>query len=272
MRFRKLVCVEALLGAALALGLATAAQADLTVTHLANSGVLLEGGEARVMIDGLVLEPYAVYGGLPPQAAPRLLGAQEEFSGVDLVLVSHRHHEHNQPEFACQYMQAARSAEIYSSEQVIGLMREFCRSFVTTSPRVHTIDATYDNPVTIEKDGATVRVFPLTHGTRKYSRIDNYGVRGLHVGDAGMEEQDFARSGLADERVDVALIPFLFFQPGPGIDLVRRYMNAPMKIATHIPPDEVAEVRAYMEVEFPQVLVMEPLQQARFSAGTTPAP
>lgn len=270
---RRLVFAEALL----ACGLWTAAQADVTVTALANSGVLLEGGEARVMIDGLVVEPYAVYGGLPAEVAPRLLSARGEFAGVDLVLVSHRHHEHNQPEYACRFMQAASSAELYSSEQVIGLMREFCRPFVTTSARVHTIEPTYESPVTIEGGGAKVTVFPISHGSHKFARIRHFGHRVeingrsvLHVGDAVMDPAEFERAGLAGGRVDVALIPVRYFQPGPGHELIRRYLDAPMKIATHIPPGEMDEIRPYLEAEFPQVLVLEPMQKARFS-GAAPA-
>lgn len=270
---RKLGFAEALL----ACSLWTAAQADVTVTALANSGFLLEGGEAKVIIDGLVVEPYAVYGGLPADVAPRLLSASGEFAGVDLVLVSHRHHEHNQPEFACQFMQASSSAQLYSSEQVIGLMREFCRPFVTSTSRIHTIEPTYDNPVIIESGGAKVTVFPISHGTRKFARIRHFGhrveVNGravLHVGDAVMDPAEFERAGLAGQRVDVALIPIRYFQPGPGHELIRRYFDAPMKIATHIPPGEMAEILPYIEAEFPHVLVLEPMQQARFT-GAPPA-
>ena len=40
-------------------------QADITVTQLANEGVIISNGETRIMIDGMVVEPYSVYGGLP---------------------------------------------------------------------------------------------------------------------------------------------------------------------------------------------------------------
>jgi hypothetical protein len=43
-------------------------QADITLTKLANEGVIISAGETRVMIDGMVVEPYSVYGGLPPAA------------------------------------------------------------------------------------------------------------------------------------------------------------------------------------------------------------
>ena len=264
----------------LLLGFCAGLQADVTITKLANAGVIISNGETRVMIDGMVVEPYSVYGSLPPEAIPSFNQALADFASVDLALVSHRHHEHNQPEFACDFMQASRATELYSSAQVIGLMREKCRGFMTSSPRVHEIDPQYGAPVVIEVPGVRVTVFPLSHGTRKEARIQNFGhlvemggVSVLHIGDAAKNPEDFKRAGLAQRRVDVALIPFLYFQPGPGTKLISEYLDATLKIAVHIPPGELEEVKAYMAESFPKVLVFDkPLQEVRFSASASPSP
>lgn len=276
MRLRNRVIGELLLLWVLSSGL----QADVTITKLANAGVIIADGETRVMIDGMVVEPYSVYGSLPPEAIPSFNQALAEFAGIDMALVSHRHHEHNQPEFACGFMQASRPTVLYTSGQVIGLMREKCRQFMTTSPRVHEIDPQYGAPRVIEAPGLKVTVFPLSHGTRKDARIQNFGhlvemggTSVLHVGDAAMNPEDFERAGLGQRKVDVALIPFLYFQPGPGAELVRRYLDATLKIAVHIPPSEVEEVKAYMAESYPRVIVFErPLDRIRFSANLDPSP
>ena len=254
--------------------------ADVTLTQLANEGVVIASGEARIMIDGMVVEPYAVYGGLPPAAVADFNAARGDFADIDLALVSHRHHEHNQPEYACAFMQASGRTRLESSAQVLGLMREKCRDFVTTSPRVREIDPQYGVPRVIEEPGFRVTVFPLSHGVRKYARIQNYGhlveiggMTVLHVGDAAMDPEDFERAGLADRRLDVALIPFWFFQPGPGAAVVERYLDAPLKIAVHIPPGEMQEVQSYMAENWPRVQILaQPLEQLRFSAAAPPPP
>jgi L-ascorbate metabolism protein UlaG (beta-lactamase superfamily) len=276
MRFRNRLIAELLPLLVLSTGL----QADVTITKLANAGVVIADGETRVMIDGMVVEPYSVYGSLPPEAIPSFNQALADFASIDIALVSHRHHEHNQPEFACGFMQASRSTVLYTSGQVIGLMREKCREFMTTSPRVHEIDPQYGAPRVIEAPGVKITVFPLSHGTRKDARIQNFGhlvemggTSVLHLGDAAMNPEDFERAGLGQRKVDVALIPFLYFQPGPGAELVRRYLDAPLKIAVHIPPSEVQEVKAYMAESYPKVIVFErPLDRIRFSANLVQSP
>mgnify|MGYP000721217883 CR=1 FL=1 len=118
---------------------------------------------------------YAMLAGLPPEAVDDFEQAAGPFGGVDLALASHRHHDHNQPAFACEFLQASETTRLVTSAEVIGLMREKCREFVTTSPRIRTIDPQYGAHHEITKSDARVTVFPLSHGTRKYARIQNYG-------------------------------------------------------------------------------------------------
>ena len=247
--------------------------ADITVTQLANEGVIISDGETRIIIDGMVVEPYSVYGGLPPEAASQFDQATGAFSGVDLVLVSHRHHDHNQPRYACHFMEESDGTRLVSSAQVLGLMREKCRPLVTTSPRVSEIDPQYGEPHVFSQGGANVTVFPLSHGTRKYAKIQNYGhlielggMTILHIGDAAMDPADFQRAGLDQVDLDVVLVPFWYFQPGPGADVISQYLDAPHKIANHIPPGELAEIRTHMNAAYPRVLILEaPLNEASFS-------
>jgi len=266
---KKFIAVKAIV--LLCLGLSV--QADITVTQLANEGVIISDGETRIIIDGMVVEPYSIYGGLPPEAASLFDQASGAFDGIDLALASHRHHDHNQPRYACQFMQESKGTQFVSSSQVLGLMREKCRSLVTTSPRVSEIDPQYGKPHVFKQGGANVTVFPLSHGTRKYAKIQNYGhlielggMTILHIGDAAMDPTDFQRAGLDQVEIDVVLIPFWYFQPGPGASVISQYMDAPHKIANHIPPGEMEEIRTHINKEFPGVLILEaPLNEVRFS-------
>ena len=273
MRFLKTLAVNGLVLAALG----GPAAADVTVTTLANQGVVISDGVTRVMIDGLVVDPYSIYAGLPASAAGLFERREGPFADVDLVLVSHRHHEHNQPAYACRFLQNSR-AQIVTSGQVIGLMREKCRTFMTTSERVREIDPQPGSAVDLQVGQAHITVFPLSHGKRKYARIQHFGhlvemggVTVLHVGDAAVDERDFEAAGLQDRSLDVALIPFRFFEPGRGEAIVQRYMNARVKIAVHIPPDELEEVRAWLAETRPEVHVPAgPLEVFAVSADLPP--
>jgi L-ascorbate metabolism protein UlaG (beta-lactamase superfamily) len=241
-----------------------AAQAEITITQLANEGVIISDGNTRVMIDGMVVEPYSVYGGLPADAEALFNQAGGPFSGIDLALASHRHHDHNQPKFACEFVRKSSETIFVSSSQVLGLMREKCRDLVTTSPRIREIDPQYGEPEIVEQEGVRVTVFLLSHGTYKYATIQNYGhlveingVSVLHIGDAAMTSEDFQTAGLDQLKVDVALIPFWFFQPGPGAAVVKQFLDATVQVAVHIPPGEMEEVQVYLAETCPSVLILD---------------
>lgn len=274
------LCRTSLASVLLLGGLSGPVSAELIVTQLANDGVMLTDGETRILIDAMVVEPYSVYGGLPEDVIPMFDNLTGPFENIDLVLVSHRHHDHNQPAFACEYMQNSSASVLKSSAQVIGLMREKCRQFVTTSPQIQEIDPQYDAPTVFELGNAKISVFPLSHGTRKYARLQNYGhliemggMTAIHVGDAAMTAEDFARAGLDSIQVDVALLPFWYFQPGPGGDIVDRFFSASRQIAVHIPPGEMEEVSTYMSETYPDVLILRKiLDKASFSPASPVEP
>ena len=254
------------------------AMGEVTVTQLANDGVLLSSDKDKIMIDGLVVEPYAIYGGLPPEATVDYMNAAGQFSGVDIALASHRHHDHNQPSAACHFLQTSTSTRFVSSQQVIDLMREKCRPLITTDPRIRIIDPQYGIPEMIKGNEARITVFPLTHGTGKYSRLQNFGhliefgdVKVLHVGDAAMDPTDYKRAGLDQVELDVALIPFWYFQPGPGATVVETYINARYKIALHIPPDEMVEVTEHLLEYFPEVVILaNPMDELKMVPASLP--
>jgi L-ascorbate metabolism protein UlaG (beta-lactamase superfamily) len=266
MSYRKRTVAESVLLLA-ALVLSAPAAADVVLTQLANGGVRIDDGETRVIIDGMVVEPYAIYSGLPEAARAEFDAARGVYGGVDLVLASHRHHDHNQPAFACDFLQRSVETRMVTSAEVIGLMREKCRGFVTGSERVRAIDPQPGAPVVIEQGTARVTVFRLSHGKRKYARIENFahlveigGLRLLHIGDGAMDPEAFEAAGLAGVAADVAFVPIWFFQPGPGEAVVRGYLDAPRKIAVQVPADEVPAARDYLAGKYPEALLLDPLQ------------
>lgn len=256
----------------LSLLMSLSVHADVVVQRLANDGVILGDGEStRVMIDGMVADPYSVYGGLPAELISDFSNASGPFAKINLVLVSHQHNDHNQPDHACNFIQNSMGI-LATSQQVVDLMREKCRQFVLSSPRIQIIDPLYEEAVNLRVSDANVSIFLLSHGGGKYAPIKNLGhlvdlggMRVLHIGDAAMEERDFKAAAVADMKVDIALIPFWYFQPGPGSGMIRRYLTAKHMLATHIPPAEMAEVKEYLRVEYPNVVVLEnPMDEIRF--------
>jgi L-ascorbate metabolism protein UlaG (beta-lactamase superfamily) len=67
------------------------------IMYVANEGVLLSTGGKRVLIDGLHRE-YKTYPTLPEPYLGQIEKAQAPFDKIDLILVSHAHRDHFDPE------------------------------------------------------------------------------------------------------------------------------------------------------------------------------
>ena len=81
-------------------------QEGVTVTFLANEGVLLSAGNRKVLIDALFQEYRPMYA-LPPDSTRRALqAARPPFDGVDLILATHHHGDHYQPAQVAAHMRA----------------------------------------------------------------------------------------------------------------------------------------------------------------------
>jgi L-ascorbate metabolism protein UlaG (beta-lactamase superfamily) len=71
--------------------------APLTVTYLANMGVVLTGSTARVVIDGFHHGALAEYAPLRAEDRSALEMATGPYAQVDAILITHRHADHFQP-------------------------------------------------------------------------------------------------------------------------------------------------------------------------------
>lgn len=267
----------------------------LHVTALANEGALLRAGDVAVLIDAFLAEPYSVYGALPEQTLEALLAAAPPFDGVDLALVSHRHGDHLQPAPAARFLRASPGTWLASSPQVLELVREADAALAPAmaeraadatdgarptdaapwpdeaagrpTPQPRAVLPEPGQSVRLRRDGLSVDVLRLSHGTGRFAAIQNLGhvielggQRVLHVGDAAMDPRRFAPYALAERDLDVALLPFWYFLDEGGRQLVREHLRARHVIACHIPPADLADVRAALAESDPHVLVPDPLQ------------
>src|SRR5687768_3392502 len=92
-----LLSLFAAIGRAAAQAPATATSDGVTITFLANEGVMLSAGGKKVLIDGLFLKYQSGFA-LPADSTQRALqSARPPFDNVDLILATHRHGDHFHP-------------------------------------------------------------------------------------------------------------------------------------------------------------------------------
>ncbi len=233
---------------------APAADTTLTITYLANEGLLLCSADAGVLIDVLFRAGIDPYAKVPPDALEAAEMAQPPYD-VDAVLVSHPHRDHFDPASVARHLENNPSARLISSQQVVdavqGVDAEMGGQMVAVTPDWGQRD-------TVQAGGARIDVLRIRHGSRRNYGIHNLGhiielggKKVLHIGDAEMDPAHFAPFNLPDAGVDVALIPFWFLTDATGRSIVNQHIRPNHIIAVHLPPSEAARWGPVIRSHYP---------------------
>jgi len=244
---------------ALAIGSASsqapANQDGVSITFLANEGVLLSSGTKKVLIDALFLKYETGYAVPADSTQAALQAARAPFDGVDLVLVTHRHGDHFHPAPVAAHLRANPRAVLLTSRQVIDSLRAHAPARALPAPRLL---ARTTAPGTRRREmvnGVTVELLGLPHGGRRHRRVEHLGYvvelggrRVLHVGDTEFTEAAFAPFRLDTARIDVALLPLWAVTGREGRRVIERWIRPRQVVAFHVGEGEGAraarEVRA----------------------------
>jgi L-ascorbate metabolism protein UlaG (beta-lactamase superfamily) len=228
----------------------SAGETGVTVTFLANDGVLLSSGAQQVLIDGLFLKYETGYAVPADSTRQALARAQPPFDGVDLILVTHRHGDHFHPQPIAEHLAANPAATLVASSQVMDSLRGRASSVALGGDRLlaRTMPPLTRRTETI--GGIAVELLGLPHGGRRHRGVEHLGFivelggrRVLHVGDADFSEGTFAPFRLDTARIDVALLPYWMVTSPEGQRVIARWIRPRQVVAIHIPEDGVDAVR-----------------------------
>jgi L-ascorbate metabolism protein UlaG (beta-lactamase superfamily) len=240
-----------------------AAAADgLRITYLANEGVLLESSGVRVIIDGLHRPNDLGYAVLAERDREALETAVPPWEGIDLVLVSHMHRDHFHAEAVGSYLAKAPGARLVTSEEVAGLVESGFPDWPGIRDRVTPVAWSVGRKETREAGGAKVTFVGLSHGGGQVATVQNFGHiieigrwRVFHAGDAVPSVENFALSGLAEAKIDVALLPSWHLGSDEAWAVVKQHI-APRRIGViHVAPHEADAVEASVRTRAPDAVV-----------------
>lgn len=185
----------------------------VTVTFLANEGVLLASATQKVLIDALY-DPYKTYG-VPHDSTRRALRqAGPPFNDVDVVLVTHWHGDHFGAAPVTDHLKANPRAILVTSQQVVDSLRRYPPARELPSSRTLARAVASGERRREIVNGVPIELLGVTHGDGRHENVQHRGFvveiggrRVLHLGDTFFTEQEFSRLRLDTSRIDIALLP-----------------------------------------------------------------
>lgn len=237
-------------------------KSPLTVTYIANEGVLISHGNKQVLIDGLHRKYKPDYLFPPQPVLESMEAARPPYNQIDVVLVSHPHLDHFHPESVGSFLKNNRDAVLVTSQQIAERLKQEFKDFKEIESRVKEDTAAWKMTIGRSEAGIGFTTLGLRHGGPQFASIQNMGyivaVDGkklLHIGDADMTEENFASFALPAEAIDIAFIPYWFLLSEKGRALVKNHIQPKHVIAVHVPPAEAESVSEQLRNVAPDVIV-----------------
>ena len=186
------------------------------ITYVGNSGFLINIGDKNILIDSLFKGFKGGYN-LPQKVQDKLTLAQAPFDDVDLVLVTHAHGDHINPDMVRQYLKNNPKAIFASTQQIINALKESADRYIAFNPTKEKSESKVINGISIE-------TFYLPHGPK--SRIINIGflisVNGVsffHTGDVDFDQftfKEFRSLQLPEKNIDLLFIQHFYLLGKPS--------------------------------------------------------
>ncbi|HEX8249156.1 MAG TPA: MBL fold metallo-hydrolase [Pyrinomonadaceae bacterium] len=239
------------------------AKLNLAVRYIANEGVLVSAGDKTILIDGLHREYKPAYLFPPADLLKSLETAEKPYDKIDLLLVSHVHLDHFHPQSIGLHMKNNPRAVLVSSEQVVGEVAGNFSDYEKIKSQIKPVAHEWKKTVELNHGGIKIKFLGLRHANRQHATIQNLGhlieIDGkklLHIGDADMTAENFAAFNLAQEKIDIAFIPYWFLLTMDGLDLVQKQFNPKYIVAVHISPGDAERISAQFREDLPDVVAL----------------
>ncbi len=230
----------------------------LSLAYIANCGVLVSSGDAKVLIDALFDKPNPEYRAPAPDALDAMMKARAPFNGMRLVLVTHDHPDHFDAGLAVRYLEAVPGPLLLAPADAVEAMRQAAADWARIGARVLPLDIKVGEKRTLDLGGISVTALRTLHSGNRESPMNLMyvlefgGWRVFHEGDSPGNTDEYGQFGLGGAPVDLALVHFWFpFEPNCA-RFLQEALRPDHLALTHLPvkregeaPGMVEQVRKY---------------------------
>lgn len=188
----------------------------LTLTYVANMGVLVGSGDIKVLIDALFDRPNPDYRAPTPETLDKIMKGEAPFDGVDLVLVTHDHPDHFDAGLAVRFLEARSEPVLVAPQDAVEAMRRAAADWPRIEPRVVPVGLKVGEKRSLDVKGIPVMACRTLHSGDRDSPMNLMylfeidGRRVWHEGDPNGRCEIFEAFGLKDARLDLAVVHFWY--------------------------------------------------------------
>ena len=210
-----------------------------SIRYICSDGVLLEIGDKRILMDGLIRTQLKMYRPMPQSIIEALEQHIPPFDRIDIAIGSHWHPDHFYAKTVEQCLRSHPETTVVTTPDAMA--RIHC-------PLSNTVVMDLD-PLTcgkVEVDGVTIIGFRAKHMGEQFADVNNVmftveygGKRFLHTGDTPAELDIFTRyAACVGSELDALIAAFPFIARMSTEPVIRDAIHPKMILAVHLPQAE----------------------------------
>jgi len=191
-------------------------KAPLTLKYIANCGVMISSGSAKVLIDALFDKPADGYYRAPdPADLEKILNGEAPFDGIDLALVTHNHPDHFDAGLAVRFLEGNPRARLLAPTDAVVEIKKNASDWKKIEKRVLAPEIAAGNKMEQKIGPIQVTAMCTLHSGGEQPLnymylLDIAGRRVFHEGDSVGKPEAFSGFGLSETHIDLALVHFWF--------------------------------------------------------------
>ena len=225
------------------------------ITYISNDGFLIASKTKKIVVDSLIKNPWGC-SNTPDKVFEDMVSARPPFERIDLLLFSHAHRDHFEPEMAVRVLKGHPETILVGNEIVHKELKEAAGDdFAQISQQVRNINPDWGRIVTETINGVNLKIFPVNHGLpeRPYVTLafilDMDGIDVLHMGDiyAPSNEDYFETYQLQSLDIDVAFIDPFFLLDKVGQRMAKELIQPKQIIPMHMRDHEIEKYARALE-------------------------
>lgn len=217
------------------------------ITYISNDGFLITSKTKKVVVDSLIKNPWG-YSNTPDKVFEDMVNARPPFERIDLLLFSHAHRDHFEPEMAVKVLMGHPETILVGNEIVCNELKEAAGdNFSKLSDQVKNINPGWGTIAEETINGVNLKIFPVNHGMPEQPYVtlafilDMDGTNVLHMGDiyAPSNEEYFKIYQLQRLDIEVAFIDPFFLLDKIGQQMAREFIRPKQIIPMHMRDYEI---------------------------------
>jgi L-ascorbate metabolism protein UlaG (beta-lactamase superfamily) len=233
-------------------------ESPLTLTYVANMGVLVSSGETKVLIDALFDKPNPDYRAPAAGSLKAILKGEPPFDGIDLVLVTHNHPDHFDPGLAARYLESCSEPILVAPADAVEALRRAAADWAKISPRVVSFDLKVGENESRNLKGVSLTACRTLHSgdldapMNLMYLFELEGRRVWHEGDSNGKPEVFQGFGLDRKPVDLAVVHYWFPLEPNCARFLQEVLKADHIALGHLPirlegdaPGKIDQIRPY---------------------------